>query len=339
MHPLVSAVIVNYNGSVWLKKCLGSIVNQDYPKERFEVIIVDNQSKDGSVKFLRENFPSVKIVESGGNLGYAGGGNVGYATAKGDYVALMANDMIFKEDWLRTMVNFLERNQKVAVASGVLITGEDFSGKRDAVNLSPVFTGREDHREIAESIMPWGGACLIRKRLFDLPFDSDYFCYCEDAYLGLQSWLKGYEVKVLKDAPALHMGSVTISFMSPMQVYWNERNRITNALVFLKPLTLLLLLPLYIFDVFIKTLYFMAKFKSNLLFTMYSAILWNFTNIRKVVKKRRDMQKARVSRDAFIMSKICPTMYGDNSLIKRSLNPFFSAYHRLIIAVLAALGV
>ncbi|MBI5355643.1 MAG: glycosyltransferase family 2 protein [Candidatus Aenigmarchaeota archaeon] len=339
MNPAVSVVIVNYNGKAWLKKCLGSITNQDYPKEKFEIIVVDNQSKDDSIGFLKGNFPSVKIVESGGNLGYAGGGNVGYSEAKGDYVALMANDMIFKADWLRTTVDFMEKNERTAVASGVLITGEDFSGRRDAVNLSPVFTGREDAREITESIMPWGGACIIRKKLFDLPFDSEHFCYCEDAYLGLNSWLRGYDVKVLKDAPALHMGSVTIGFMSPMQVYWNERNRLTNALVFLKPLTLILLSPLYIFDVFLKTLYFTARLKPELLATMYSAVLWNFYHIIKVLGKRKRIQEGRVAKDTIILSKLCTEMYGNNSLLKRSLNLVFSAYYRLIKGILAALGV
>lgn len=339
MRPFVSAVIVNYNGLIWLRKCLVSIVNQDYPKERFEVIVVDNQSKDDSVKFLRENFPMVKIVESGGNLGYAGGGNAGYASAKGDYVALMANDMIFKEDWLKTMVDFMENNKNAAVASGVLITGEDFSGKRDIVNLSPVLTGREDPREITESIMPWGGACVIRRKLFNLPFDSDHFCYCEDAYLGLNSWLRGHEVGVVKDAPALHMGSVIISFMSPMQVYWNERNRLTNAFIFLKAPTLFALLPLYICDIIIKKSFFLAKLKPRLLLTMYSAILWNFIHIRKVIKKRSDIQKGRVCKDSLILSKICPTMYGNNSLLKRVLNPVFSAYYRLMTGILVLLGV
>ncbi|MDP2841594.1 MAG: glycosyltransferase, partial [Candidatus Methanoperedens sp.] len=73
--PLVSVIIVNYNGKVFLKNCLSSLFTQSYPS--IEVIFVDNGSGDGSADYVRKEFPSVRIIESKKNLGFAKGNNLG----------------------------------------------------------------------------------------------------------------------------------------------------------------------------------------------------------------------------------------------------------------------
>ena len=73
--PLVSVIIVNYNGKHYLKNCLSSLSAQSYPA--IEVIFVDNGSSDGSAEYVRNEFPSVRIIESKKNLGFAKGNNLG----------------------------------------------------------------------------------------------------------------------------------------------------------------------------------------------------------------------------------------------------------------------
>lgn len=101
--PKVSVVTVNYNGERFLKGLLESIAKQTY--SAFETIVVDNASTDTSVVELQRRFPSVRIVTSGTNLGFAGGNNLGAQQARGDLIAFINNDAVVDEYWLERLVN------------------------------------------------------------------------------------------------------------------------------------------------------------------------------------------------------------------------------------------
>ncbi|MCG2737608.1 MAG: glycosyltransferase family 2 protein, partial [Candidatus Methanoperedenaceae archaeon] len=88
--PPVSVIIVNFNGKHYLKNCLSSLSAQSYPA--IEVIFVDNGSGDGSVEYVRKEFPSVRIIESKKNLGFAKGNNLGIREARGELIATLNND-------------------------------------------------------------------------------------------------------------------------------------------------------------------------------------------------------------------------------------------------------
>lgn len=102
--PFVSIITVNFNGKHFLDECFSSIFSIDYPKERYEVIMIDNASTDGSVDFIRRNYPEVIILESLQNLGFAGGNNLGIRKSKGEYIALINNDAQVDGDWLKELV-------------------------------------------------------------------------------------------------------------------------------------------------------------------------------------------------------------------------------------------
>ncbi|MGL5317304.1 MAG: glycosyltransferase family 2 protein [Bacteroidales bacterium] len=98
MNKKVFAIIVTYNGMKWIEKCLSSMINSTYP---IEVIVIDNSSKDGTLDFIRSNFPSVRILENNQNLGFGKANNVGiaYALDKGaDFVFLLNQDVYIEED-------------------------------------------------------------------------------------------------------------------------------------------------------------------------------------------------------------------------------------------------
>ena len=102
--PLVPIITVNFNGKHFLDECFSSIFSIDYPEERYEVIMVDNTSTDGSVDFVRRNYPEVILIESSRNLGFAGGNNLGIRKSKGEYIALINNDAQVDRDWLKELV-------------------------------------------------------------------------------------------------------------------------------------------------------------------------------------------------------------------------------------------
>src|SRR5438552_8244928 len=88
---LVSVVVLNYNGLKHLETCFRSLLALDYPAGRLELMLVDNGSSDGSPAFMRERFPTVRVVETGSNIGFAAGNDVGAEQATGQYVAFLNN--------------------------------------------------------------------------------------------------------------------------------------------------------------------------------------------------------------------------------------------------------
>lgn len=106
----VSIITVNYNGKAYLKNFLESCFKLDYPRKKYEVLVVDNGSKDGSVKYVNNNFPKVRVLRSEVNLGFGGGNNLGIANASGDLFFLVNNDTCLREDTLRNVTNCFQKN-------------------------------------------------------------------------------------------------------------------------------------------------------------------------------------------------------------------------------------
>ena len=102
--PTVSVVVLNFNGLKHLEPCFTSLQALDYPADKLELMLVDNGSSDASLAFMRERFPGVRLVETGGNLGFAAGNDYGAERAHGQFVAFLNNDTRVDPDWLRELV-------------------------------------------------------------------------------------------------------------------------------------------------------------------------------------------------------------------------------------------
>ncbi|MEK9195758.1 MAG: glycosyltransferase family 2 protein, partial [Patescibacteria group bacterium] len=114
-------VIPNWNGKSRLKSCLDAVKAQSL---KCSVVVVDNGSKDGSVEYLKKNYPEVELIEHKVNKGFAGGVNAGikYALDKGaDYIALLNNDAVIDKDWAKEPVNCLEQNSHIGAATCKLL--------------------------------------------------------------------------------------------------------------------------------------------------------------------------------------------------------------------------
>ncbi len=106
--PFVSIIIVNYNGRHFLGECLTSLSQLDYPADSFEVILVDNNSKDDSIAYVSRQFPKVLLVPLKENTGFTGGNIAGYERAKGEYIVLLNNDTQVEKAWLKNLVQAAE---------------------------------------------------------------------------------------------------------------------------------------------------------------------------------------------------------------------------------------
>lgn len=216
--PTVSLITINLNGREHLEVLFDSVFAQDYPLAQLEVIMVDNGSSDDSVPFVRDRYPSVRIVQNHENLGFAKPNNQAAAIATGTYLALLNNDMKLSPDWLSRMVACREQASAdtVCIASRILNwdgTLVDFIGGTLAFNgmgfqtsfRAPVNSdaGRTYPNEL---LFACGGAMLIDRDAYLQAggFDEDFFAYFEDVDLGWRLWVLGYRVAFCPEAYTYH---------------------------------------------------------------------------------------------------------------------------------------
>ena len=111
--PLVSIIIVSFEAVLDLKKCLKSIFQQNY--ENFEVIVIDNASKDKSVEMVKKLFVKVKIIQNKKNLGYAAACDMAAKIARGEFLAILNQDIIVQKNWLAKILPYFAKDKKLAV--------------------------------------------------------------------------------------------------------------------------------------------------------------------------------------------------------------------------------
>jgi hypothetical protein len=239
--PLVSIIIVNFNGKKWLVDCLDSIRKHDYGA--LEVIVVDNNSSDDSVKFIKATYPSAKIVLNNENLGFAEGNNRGVAAATGEYYFLLNNDTILcDQDLIRKSITFLVAHPKIGVIQPkiCLLNHPDkidlcgsfwtsttmlyhygcFQDESDPLFSTdfPVFTCK-------------GAAMFVKKTCVDAIglFDSDFWCYYEETDFCHRAWLAGYECWYFSQAKILHSnGGTSLGFNNEFIQFHNTKNKLRS---------------------------------------------------------------------------------------------------------------
>lgn len=235
MNVLFSVVIPHWNAIQHLQTCLDALARQTYPS--IEVILVDNASSDGSQAYVRENYPSVILIELPENRGFTGACNAGIQAAKGEYVALLNNDTEVDPNWAAAVVDAFERHPEVgSVASKMLLfdkrdhihTAGDFFTKDGRAGNRGVWerdSGQYDREEYVFSAC--GGSSVYRRKMLDEIglLDDDFFFSLEDVDLGWRAQLAGWRCLYTPHAIVYHHlaatgGGVTAS-------YYDGRNLIS----------------------------------------------------------------------------------------------------------------
>ncbi len=234
-NPLISVVVLNWNGRPHLEVCLRSLRRQQ--TEDVEVILVDNGSRDDSVAFVKERFPEVLIMENRSNLGFCAGNNVGIRAARGDFIALLNNDTEVSPHWLKS---FLETAAKHPDA-GLFASRMLLFDRRDLIDSAGdlFFTAgfaakrgwlQKNGRRFQEPCPVFGacaGAALYRRdMLADIGLlDEDFFANAEDVDLSFRAQLRGYRCRYVPEAVVYHKGGTTIG-RSPRWFYLMRRNQL-----------------------------------------------------------------------------------------------------------------
>ena len=254
-QPLISVVIVNWNGKHLLTECLDSLRAQDV--EDVEVVLVDNGSDDGSAAFVREFYPAVKLISLPENRGFAGGNNAGIGAAQGKYIALLNNDTRADPAWLANLLREAEAAPpEVGMWAGKILS-YDNPGIIDNVGLLlyPDGLGRgkgrleKDRGQYdlpGEALFPSGCAGLYRKEMLDEIglFDEEFFAYADDVDIGLRARLAGWKCAYVPSARVYHKYSSSSSAYSPFKAFLVERNRIWVLLKYY-PVEMILASPFF----------------------------------------------------------------------------------------------
>jgi len=253
--PKVSIIWLNYNSSRILPivlESLESVVGLDYPSDRYELIVVDNGSTDGSfekVKDFLERRGSLKkrIIRLGRNLGFTGGNNIGFMARdrESKYVLLLNNDAIIFQGGLKTLVEYAENYSDVACLQGVVLNYgtrliEDIGFYLDEF-LQPYGLGSGCEYPCIFTnpiyVTYVSGACALYRVesvircLGNKLFIDEFFGYGDDHVLGLIMWSYGYKSVAIPEIIASHVGSLTFGRKSSFQTYLLERNRIALLLI------------------------------------------------------------------------------------------------------------
>jgi GT2 family glycosyltransferase len=259
--PALSVVILNYNGTRWIKRCLESIASQTVFSQ-LEVIVVDNCSDDGSDELaasMLAGWENGSFIQNGANLGFCEGNNRGARSARGKYFFFLNNDTWLEPDCLEKLLDGANRHHPGA-ATPLVLNYEDssvqlvFGVTYDVFGL-PAFAQREP--EYCEIFMPPGCSYLIEAELFRAVggFDKEIFLYADELDLSWRVWISGRSCAAIQSARLHHRwaanvnpkgGEKTLEFRtSDSKRYYANRN---NLLVLLKNAQhiLLLLVPLQV---------------------------------------------------------------------------------------------
>jgi len=242
-NPRVSVVILNWNGKSFLSDFLPSVLQSTY--SNIEIVVADNASTDGSVEFLKQQFPQVRIVMNATNLGFAGGYNAALKQIDSEIYVLLNSDVEVDKGWIEPVVQLMDLNPKIAACQPKVLSYHHRNQFEYAGGCGgwidrfgyPFARGRVfDHCETDEGqyedALPcfWatGAAMFIRSKAFHNAggFDELFFAHQEEIDLCWRLKQNGMEVYVQPASKVYHVGGGTLSNNNPQKTYLNFRNNL-----------------------------------------------------------------------------------------------------------------
>jgi GT2 family glycosyltransferase len=228
-------IVPNWNGEDSLKACLDSLQTQSL---KARIIVVDNGSEDGSAALVQEQYPDIELIQNLRNEGYAGGVNAGFRRAielAAEYAAPFNNDAVADTDWLKKLVEHLDKHPRIGIAACKLLTADgkqlDSTGDYYTVWGLPYPRGRGEsgigaYDSETDIFAASGGASLYRLSMLEQIglFDERFFAYYEDVDLSFRAQLAGWKISYVPVSVAYHEIGGTSGRMRGFTTYQTLKN-------------------------------------------------------------------------------------------------------------------
>lgn len=333
--PLVSVVVLSYNGGISLELCLKSVLETDYP--RLEVLVIDNASTDGDIERIQSLYPQIRFIRNRENLGYAGGNNVGIRASNGDYVILLNQDTLVLRNWVENLIAAAD-----SYPDGIFFQPKILQQKNprlidSAGNYTHIlgfgYTKGMGEKDLGQygmvcEIGHASGACVfVRKKcLNDVGLlDSLYFLYNEDTDWGWRGRLMGWKTYYVPNAVIYHDH---VTKFSGEKLYFLERNRLITLGKNYTGRTIRLLVPLFLATEVALLFAFLPK---GFVSCKVRAYVDLFRLLKRIIAKRKEVQERRRVSDREVMRAFTFDM---GSIIFTRLSSIFGtiskAYFKLI---------
>jgi len=262
LEPLVSVVLLNYNGKKFLKLCLVSILQSNY--SNLEVIFVDNHSTDGSVEFVKDLYgrdPRVRVVQNRENMGWSKGNNEGMKVAKGEIIVLLSNDMEVDTNWLSEIVRVMNSDPTVGVAQFNSLSMHNREKLDSAGNFLDPFGYAYSYvarDSLTEVFFAEGMAMAVKRKVIKEigMLDEYYFMEYDDMDFSWRARLRGYKVMFVTSAIVYHARGgfvgATVMTRNPLNVATYARNHLITLIKNYELRNLAKALPVVLFFDFAK---------------------------------------------------------------------------------------
>lgn len=336
----VAVIILTWNSRSYLPALLASVFQQTYSADFFDVIVVDNASHDGTVPWIKEHYPQVKLLVNDKNLGYAGGNNVGikYAWQAGyEYFVILNHDMEVADNWLAELVQLADKNLFAGIVqSKILFMQEKFRVNSAGNPLHPLaFSWSGGYKKLSSDftvdrpIALASGACLLIKRQVVERigfFDEVMYLYSEDVDFSWRARLAGFDIWLAAGSKVFHDHNFSLG---GKKFFWSERNRLLNYFSHYRIWTLLVFSPVFVLTELLMILYafltgwFTWKAKS------YFSVL---VKLPYVLKKRRQTSSIRQLSDREMLNFMTYKLDFEemnNFLLKYLYNTFSVIYFKI----------
>lgn len=311
--PLVSIIVVNYNGGENLPRCLETLRADPYLAR--EIIVVDNASADTSsiiLKDLSARHADLVVLWSKQNLGYAGGVNLALKAAGGSYIAILNNDIVVDAGWLAPLIAFLEDRPEVGAVNPLIALAD--RKRINALGQTLHITGMGFNRHLGRLVESvdlapvrvsgiQGSAFVTRRALLERMggMDATGFLYHEDVNLSWLLNLMGFDLYCVPRSVVRHDYLLS---MNPAKLHLLERNRWAMLLAYLRRSTLALLLPAFLATEVLMWAYCLLRGWSFLQ-AKAGSYQWVFRHRQHIAERRHLAKSLRVLSDWQLLKRLC----------------------------------
>lgn len=306
-EPSVAVVILNWNGKQLLSDFLPGVIKSRYAN--LQLVVGDNASTDGSVDYVRTNFPDIQVIVNDHNYGFAEGYNRILKQVSADYYVLLNSDVEVPENWIEPVIKAMEADSRIAAAQPKIKwqknkTQFEYAGAAGGfldINAFPFCRGRifdqvEDdlgqYNDVKEIFWASGAAFFIKRAQWEETggLDPDLFAHMEEIDLCWRLKNLGYQIIYCPDAEVYHVGGGTLAANSPYKVFLNFRNNLMIMQKNLPALEAVWSITLRMTIDFVAWIQFLIKGETKFALAVNKAHFQFLANLKKTGTKRAKKQ-------------------------------------------------